>query len=65
MLQAVAEQLEGVTVELALTIPYARGDLVAELHDAGEVLDEHHTTEGTALIVKLPKELAERYHEYV
>ncbi len=64
LLESIAEQLEGVTIEVDLTVPYDRGDVVAALHEAGEVLTEDHTADGTVLRVKLPKTEADRYAAY-
>ncbi|HSF85128.1 MAG TPA: GTPase HflX [Acidimicrobiia bacterium] len=61
LLEALGDQLEGATVEVDLTIPYERGDVVAALHDAGEVIAETHTAAGTEIRVKLPKADADRY----
>ncbi len=57
---AIVDGLEAVTTTVSLLIPYDRGDLVATLHDAGEVLDEHHAEQGTELTVRLPAATADR-----
>jgi len=64
MLEALAELLEGAMIEIDLTIPYDRGDLVAALHEAGEVIGETHTAAGTELRVKVPKTEADRYAQF-
>ena len=61
---AIINGLEAVTTTVNLLIPYDRGDLVAILHDAGEVLDEQHGETGTELRVRLPAESAERFTDY-
>ncbi len=61
---AIVNGLEAVTTTMSLLIPYDRGDLVATLHDAGEVLDEQHVEHGTELTVRLPSATAERFAEY-
>jgi len=65
LLEVIAQGLEGVTVELRLNIPYDRGDVVSAIHEAGEVLDEQHGPDGTELLVKMPKEHADRFARYV
>ena len=37
----------------------------AAIHEAGEVLDEHHSEEGTEITVRLPAATAERLTSYV
>ena len=61
---AIVNGLEAVTTTVTLLIPYDRGDLVASLHDAGEVLDEQHAEHGTELTVRLPSATAERFVNY-
>ena len=62
---AIVEGLDAVTVTADLLIPYDRGDLVASLHETGEVLDEHHAEEGTEITVRLPAAVAERMVSYL
>ncbi|MEA2011240.1 MAG: GTPase HflX [Actinomycetota bacterium] len=61
---AIVNGLEAVTTTVNLLIPYDRGDLVATLHDAGEVLEEQHAEQGTELRVRLPAASAERFANY-
>ena len=61
---AIVGGLEAVTTTVDLLIPYDRGDLVASLHDAGEVLDEKHSEVGTELRVRLPAATAEQFANY-
>ncbi len=61
---AIVNGLEAVTTTADLLIPYDRGDLVATLHDAGEVLDEQHVEDGTEMTVRLPAAAAERFSTY-
>ena len=62
---AIVEGLDAVTVTADLLIPYDRGDLVASLHETGEVLDEHHAEEGTEITARLPAAVAERMVPYL
>ena len=62
---AIVEGLDAVTVKANLLIPYDRGDVVAAVHEAGEVLDEHHGEGGTEITVRLPAATAERLSAYV
>jgi len=64
LLEVVAARLEGATIEVELVVPYPRGDVVSAIHDAGEVIAEEHVAAGTRLVVKLPKEEADRFSAY-
>jgi GTP-binding protein HflX len=45
-------------VEVHALVPYARGDLVARVHEIGEVLASDHTADGTLLRARVPAGLA-------
>ena len=62
---AIIDGLDAVTVTADLLIPYDRGDLVASLHETGEVLEEHHAEDGTEIKVRLPAAAAERVSPYL
>ncbi len=61
---AIAGDLEKSMVTMSLLVPYDRGDVVAALHDAGNVLEEAHGEEGTAMTVRLPAAVAEGLGEF-
>jgi GTP-binding protein HflX len=56
--QAIEDRLPVPAVELDLLLPYDRGDLVARVHDRGEVLVSQHTAAGTELRVRVDASLA-------
>ncbi len=56
--------LEGATTLVDLVVPYDRGDVVARLHEMGDVVGEDHVAAGTRLRVKLPKLDADRFVDY-
>jgi GTP-binding protein HflX len=60
----ITDGLDAVTVTADLLIPYNRGDLVASLHETGEVLDEHHAEDGTEITVRVPAAVADRMSPY-
>jgi len=62
---AIIDGLDAATVTADLLIPYDRGDLVASLHETGEVLEEHHAEDGTEIKVRLPAAAAERVSPYL
>jgi len=55
---AVEARLPRPAVELDVLVPYDRGDLVARVHERGEVLRSHHTERGTQLRVRVSQTLA-------
>ena len=65
LLERVVDGLHALTVELELSIPYARGDLLAEAHEVGEVLKLDHTDVGTDITVRLPNEEVSRFRLFV
>jgi GTP-binding protein HflX len=65
LLDAVVAELHANTVELSLLIPYARGDVVTDVHEAGDVLKLDHTGAGTEVIVRIPHDDAHRFREFV
>jgi GTP-binding protein HflX len=59
LLQAIADRLRGLRTTSTFLVPYDRGDVVAGLHRAGEVLSETTTEGGMRMRVSLDeKELA-------
>lgn len=62
---AIVGGLDAVTITADFLIPYDRGDLVAALHEAGEVLDEHHAEDGTEITARVPAAVADRMADYL
>jgi GTP-binding protein HflX len=56
--RAIEERLPHPAVELDVLVPYDRGDLIARVHEQGEVLGSQHTGEGTELRVRVDRRLA-------
>jgi GTP-binding protein HflX len=54
----IADRLPGPDVDIDVLVPYDRGDLVARVHDEGEVLGTEHTGAGTRLRARVPGPLA-------
>ncbi len=65
LLDRIVFGLAAKTVELDLEIPYDRGDLLAELHSSGEVLDTVHNDTGTTVTVRLPHDEAAHFRAFV
>lgn len=62
---AIEERLPRPAVEVRATVPYDRGDLVARVHQRGEVLGTRHTAEGTEVHVRVDEELAAELAPYL
>ena len=62
--QAIEDRLPVPAVELDVLVPYDRGDLVARVHERGEVLGSEHTGEGTELRVRVDRTLASELAPY-
>jgi GTP-binding protein HflX len=62
---ALADHLERDFLTVTLSIPYARGELVAAAHQAGEVLVEKHDDLGTTLDVRMPRRSFSPFAEFM
>jgi len=56
LLQTLEDELRKLKVEVELAIPFQRGDLVARVHEEGEVLEETYTDAGTRLVARVNAE---------
>ena len=65
LLNSLVAGLDARTVELALEIPYDRGDILADVHASGEVRDIGHHATGSTVTVLLPHEEAARFRPFV
>jgi len=61
---AIEERLPRPAVELSVLLPYDRGDLVARIHQRGEVLGTDHGDDGTLLRVRVNEVLAAELARY-
>jgi GTP-binding protein HflX len=55
---AIEAALPRLDIQVKLTIPYSRGDLIARAHAEGEVLTTEHSADGTLLEARVPPGLA-------
>ena len=60
----IAEEAASGSVTLTVLVPYTRGDLIRLAHDRAQIISEHHTENGTSLVVRLPAELVARFSEF-
>jgi GTP-binding protein HflX len=58
LLKTIDDRLPDPSVEMMLTIPYSRGDLLARVHEDGKVLKTEHNDSGTQIHAFVPSELA-------
>ena len=52
-------------VALTVLVPYERGDVIARVHERGEVLETQHTEAGTRMTVRVSPGLAARLEPFV
>jgi GTP-binding protein HflX len=57
LLETIEERLAPQWVDLVITIPFDRGDLVSRIHEAGEVISEEHGPDGTTIKARVPAHL--------
>jgi GTP-binding protein HflX len=64
LLARAEEVLQTGMVSVDVVIPYERGDLVAFLHERGQIEQESHTAEGTHIQGRLPRGLAAQLEKH-
>jgi GTP-binding protein HflX len=52
----VGVELSKIKVEVVLDVPYDRGDIVARIHQDGDVLDESYSDTGTHMVARIRRE---------
>ncbi|WP_122262281.1 GTPase HflX [Ornithinimicrobium cerasi] len=57
LLVAIEDALPRPQILVDVLVPYSRGDLVARLHEEGDVLSEEHTGDGTRMSAKVDEDL--------
>jgi GTPase len=65
LLEKLSEELSRLRVEVTLEIPFARGDLVARVHERGEVVEETYDESGTRLVARMPQELLKEFGSFL
>nr|MBA3349104.1 GTPase HflX [Actinomycetota bacterium] len=61
----VGGELARLWVEVELVVPFDHGEVVARLHDHGEVLKESYTDEGTQLTARVERDSLESLTPYL
>ncbi|MBC6461909.1 GTPase HflX [Actinomadura sp. HBU206391] len=64
LLVAIEQRLPGLEHLVQVLVPYDRGDVVARVHEQGEVFAQEHTADGTALHARVPVSLAAELERY-
>ena len=65
LLEAVDAALASQNALVDCLVPFARGDLVEEVHRTGTVERVEHEMEGTRLVARVPEALANRLAEFL
>lgn len=63
LLLAIEKSLPVLLVEIDVTIPYGRGDLISAIHQRGEIISEEYVPEGTAIHARVDAALAKQVNE--
>jgi GTP-binding protein HflX len=64
LVEDIASHIERQMVNLTLTVPYDRGDIVAAAYRVGDVLGENHEGDGTHLEVRIPVRDRSRFNRF-
>jgi GTP-binding protein HflX len=65
LLEGLDAELSKLKVEVELEIPFDRGELVARVHEEGDVLEETYTGEGTRITARLRSESLPDFTRYL
>ncbi|HEX2047597.1 MAG TPA: GTPase HflX [Acidimicrobiales bacterium] len=65
LLTAIGDRLREMTQVVELVVPYERGDVIAAVHRAGEVVSESHDPDATRVWARLRPEDVGRFREFV
>ena len=65
LLEKIAEELARLRVEVTLQVPFARGEVVARVHDQGEVVEEDYSSDGTRIVARVPRDLLDDVGDYL
>lgn len=65
LLQRLSDELSRLRIEAAFDIPFERGDLVARIHEEGDVLEESYSEQGTRIVARLPRESLSEFSDFL
>jgi len=63
LLKAIETSLPRPRVEIRITIPFSRGDLVSAIHNRGEILSENYSEDGTIIHAMVDSDVKKRIEE--
>jgi GTP-binding protein HflX len=64
LLDCIGRELTRVEVEVALEVPYARGDVLSRLHREADVVDESYAPDGTRVTARMQRELLDDFEGF-
>jgi GTP-binding protein HflX len=65
VLTRIEGELTKLKVEVELSIPFDRGEVVARIHEEGDVLEEAYDEKGTHIVARIPRESLEELDRYL
>ena len=65
VIAAIDRELARIKVEIAVDIPFDRGELVARIHEEGDVIEETYSGEGTHLVARVNRELMPELEDFL
>jgi GTP-binding protein HflX len=65
LLERISDEISKLKIEVELSIPFDKGELVARVHDEGEVLHESYTETGTHIVARLGRESVASLRDYL
>jgi GTP-binding protein HflX len=65
LLERIDEELAKLKLEVEMEVPFDRGEVVARVHEEGDVLEEGYTEAGTRLVARIPHEMLKDVEEFV
>ena len=65
LLGRLSSELSRLRVEVALEIPFDKGDVVARVHDRGEVISESYSESGTHLVARVGRDWLDELGPYL
>jgi GTP-binding protein HflX len=65
LISRIEHELARMEVEVVLEVPFDKGEVVARVHDQGEVLEETYAESGTRLVARIPRVYLAELRDYL
>uniref|UniRef100_A0A7S0THY0 Uncharacterized protein n=1 Tax=Hemiselmis andersenii TaxID=464988 RepID=A0A7S0THY0_HEMAN len=65
LMEAVEQALLSLNAMVSCLVPYAKGDLLNDIHTVGTIVEEEFVEEGTRVVAYVPPSLRGRLKEYI